>query len=494
MHRRVGNDQLSTSLNSKHTQICPVILAGGAGSRLWPLSRSMTPKQLLPLTSTNSLLQNTLQRLDGITQLSGESVIVCNEQHRFQVAEQIRQIGKSNIDIILEPVARNTAPALTLAALRLTENEADVIMLVLPADHFIGKVAEFQHAVSLAYTEAINNKVVLFGSKPEYAEEAYGYIKLGSSVHNDTYKLAGFVEKPNLNTAQTYVQSTEYLWNSGMYMMKASMWLQQVALHQANMLEICSSAFDKGCQDEYFYRVDKPLFSQNKSDSIDTAIMENLSSNCNSGIVIAFDIAWSDVGVWSSLWNINKKDQNGNVISGDTFLADTRNSYIHSDMRFIAALGLEDTIIVDTRDSLLVAKKNQAQKVSMVVSWLKQQRREELLENQCVFRPWGSYEQIGRGDSFQVKRLSFHPGAALSLQLHHHRAEHWIVIKGTATVTRGHENYLVTENQSTYIPHGVKHKLENQSLKPLEIIEVQSGSYFGEDDIVRFDNSYGRAN
>ena len=483
--------------------IQPVILSGGSGSRLWPMSRAMYPKQLLPMITDKSLLQDTVTRIDNLDETYSElkllePVIVCNESHRFFVAEQMLELGKSNSQIILEPEGKNTAPALTLAALTVAASNKDTIMLVMPADHVIQDVNKLHRAIEEGAELANTRHLVTFGITPNRAETGYGYIRKGKTIvnHNSgaTY-IEQFVEKPDLKTAQSYLESGDYLWNSGMFMMKASDWLEAIAHFNPEMSSCVESAWKNGEQDRDFYRVEKATFGTCPSDSIDYAVMEKVVSSPIDTIrtaMIPLDAGWSDVGAWSNLWDVSKKDISGNVTKGDVFVRDSKNCLIYSEHRHAAGLGLEDLVIVDTVDALLVSKKENAQDVKHVVAWLKEESRSEHMEHRKVFRPWGYYEGIDSGERCQVKRISVKVGASLSLQLHHHRAEHWIVVKGTAQVTRGDEVFLLSENQSTYIPLGVKHRLENKGAISLEMIEVQSGSYLGEDDIVRFDDVYGR--
>ncbi|MFV1984391.1 MAG: mannose-1-phosphate guanylyltransferase/mannose-6-phosphate isomerase [Thiohalomonadales bacterium] len=490
-------------MNNKQSnteEIIPVVLSGGSGTRLWPLSREHYPKQLLSLINDNTLLQDTFKRHDGLNAISQQQIIVCNEEHRFLVAEQVRELNSNTSKIILEPEGRNTAPALTLAALSIIDEQKDGVMLVLPADHAIINIPAYHDAVQHAYQFALQDKLVTFGIKPDNAETGFGYIKVGTELQNLCFELSEFVEKPDLKTAQEYLQSGRYVWNSGMFMMKASVWFHHIKLFSPNILSLCEKAYKAAQTDNDFCRVDKELFLKCESDSIDYAVMEKISENDNTknnqeistAIVVTLDAGWSDLGSWTSLWEIGKKDKNGNVTTGDVFIENTKNSYINSNKKLVAAIGLENTIIVETSDAVLVAHKDYAQDVKNIVTWLKQQNRNEQVNHQKVYRPWGCYESIDTGQRFQVKRITVNKGATLSLQLHHHRAEHWIVVKGTAKVTRGDEEFLVTENQSTFIPLGVKHRLENQGSIPLEMIEVQSGSYLGEDDIIRFDDRYGR--
>ncbi|MCW9023332.1 MAG: mannose-1-phosphate guanylyltransferase/mannose-6-phosphate isomerase [Gammaproteobacteria bacterium] len=481
----------------------PVILSGGSGSRLWPLSREMYPKQLISLVTEQTMLQDTVSRLNGIEDKNNiellKPVVVCNEEHRFFVAEQLRQIGSPADKIILEPIGRNTAPALTLAALAVAKDDPETVLLVMPADHVIQDASVFHQAIEQGMQLSTQGYLVTFGITPDSPQTGYGYIRKGKSIDSNSKTavlIEKFVEKPDLDTAQSYLDSGEYLWNSGLFMMKASSWLDEMSRLQADMLSCCDNAFTKGEDDKDFYRVEKELFSTCPSDSIDYAVMEKITddtSGKHQAAVIPLDAGWSDVGVWSTLWDVGEKDEAGNVVKGDVYTINTSNSLIYSDNRHIASIGLEGIIVVETADAVLVAHKDHAQDVKQVVNRLKAECRPEHLNHQLVYRPWGSYECIDGGERFQVKRITVNQGASLSLQLHHHRAEHWIVVKGTAQVTRGDETFLVTENESTYIPLGVQHRLENKGSIPLEMIEVQSGSYLGEDDIVRFEDIYGRS-
>ena len=484
--------------------IVPVILSGGSGTRLWPLSRKLFPKQFLPLVGERTMLQETLCRLRGIS--CGERIpplVVCNEAHRFLVAEQLQQIEERDSDIILEPVGKNTAPALTLAALTLLQRQ-DAVMLVLPADHTIRDIEAFQVATEYAITLANDDFLVAFGITPDRAETGYGYIRLGKSLvskedENEKpvpHSIEEFVEKPDLNTAKKYVTSGEYLWNSGMFVMKASRWLDAIRHCRPDIVESCEKSHEQGIRDHDFYRVDRETFSSCPSDSIDYAVMESITcQGVKSGFqtaVVPLTAGWSDVGAWSSLWEVRQQDGDRNVIKGDVFVQETSRSLLFSSGRLIAAVGLTDIMVVETADAVLVAHKSAAQDVKSIVEQLADEGRNEHVVHRRVHRPWGCYESIDNGERYQVKRITVNPGASLSSQMHHHRAEHWIVVKGTAKVTRGDEEYLVTENESTYIPLGTIHRLENPGTIPLEMIEVQSGSYLGEDDIVRFEDRYGR--
>lgn len=463
-------------------RIYPVILSGGSGTRLWPLSREHYPKQLLTLKGEQSLLQQTAARLDGMEDVA-EPLVVCNEEHRFLVAEQLREIGKPPQAIILEPVGRNTAPALSLAALRLVAQDRDALMLVMPSDHVIDDVQAFRAAVRESVALAQQGKLVTFGIVPTSPETGYGYIRRGPG-----HMVAAFVEKPNAETAAAYVNSGSYFWNSGMFLMPAAAWLDELARYRSDIRNACEEAYRHGKVDSDFFRADKEAFLHCPSDSIDYAVMERTDR----AVVVSLDAGWSDIGAWSAIWKVSKHDPAGNVLQGDVYALNTRNALLISRHRLVATVGVKDIVVVETPDAVLVAHKDEAQNVKEIVNRLKMDKRSEHLMHRRVFRPWGSYEGIDTGERFQVKRLIVKPGAAVSLQLHHHRAEHWIVVKGTARVTRGDEEVMLTENQSTYIPVGMKHRLENPGNIPLEIIEVQSGAYLGEDDIVRFEDRYNR--
>jgi mannose-1-phosphate guanylyltransferase/mannose-6-phosphate isomerase len=473
-----------------------VILSGGSGTRLWPLSREQYPKQLLPLTGDLSLLQATAKRMDGFaaTSLAAHPIVVCNEEYRFLTAEQLRQVGRTAKTIILEPVGRNTAPALTLAALAV---EGDPVLLVMPADHVVQDVAAFQQAMAFGAECASSGALVTFGIVPDRAETAYGYIRAGALLGangNPARGIDAFAEKPDAPTAERYVASGEYWWNSGIFMMRASVWLSAIGHFRPDIAAACRGAHDSGNRDHDFYRVGSTEFAACPSDSIDYAVMEKMAGE-NSGmdaVVVPMAAGWSDVGAWDALWQVLAKDAEGNAVRGDVMLHDTRNSMVVADGRLVACLGVDDLVVVETADAVMVAHKDKTQDVKQIVERLKAGRRPQANAHRKVCRPWGWYDSVDGGERFQVKRIVVNPGAALSLQMHHHRAEHWVVVRGTARVTRGEESFLVSENESTYIPLGVRHRLENPGMVPLEIIEVQSGSYLGEDDIVRFEDVYGR--
>lgn len=471
--------------------IIPVILSGGAGTRLWPLSRELYPKQLLPLVGERTLLQETLCRLDGTADL-GAPLVVCNENHRFMVAEQLRSVGQAPAAIILEPVGRNTAPAVAVAALQALAAGDDPLLLVLPADHVIREAAALRAAVATAATEAETGRLVTFGIVPTAPETGYGYIRAGAPLNEapgGACVVAAFVEKPDLATARTYVDSGDYYWNSGMFLFRASVYLQQLERFVPEMLVRCREALAAAVTDLDFIRLGAEAFAACPGNSIDYAVMEKTDA----AAVIPLDAGWSDVGSWSALWEVGEKDPAGNVLRGDVLTQDVSNCYLHAGNRMIAAVGLDNFVVVETADAVLVAAKDRVQDVKEIVAQLKQQGREEALLHRRVNRPWGTYECIGSAPRYQVKKIVVSPGATLSLQLHHHRAEHWIVVKGTARVTRGEEIFVISENQSTYIPLGIVHRLENPGRIPLELIEVQSGSYLGEDDIERFEDTYGRS-
>jgi len=474
--------------------LTPLILSGGSGTRLWPLSREMYPKQLLPLIGKRTMLQETAARVSGLPDLAAP-IVVCNESHRFMVAEQMREHGTTPQAIILEPVGRNTAPAVAVAALVALDrarkskggNDADPMLLVLPADHVIRDVGAFQSAVVTGSAAAAAGRLVTFGVVPDRAETGYGYIRRASG-DGPTYPVEQFVEKPDAATANTYVESGEYYWNSGMFMFRARAYLAELKRHAPAMLSACEDAVAAATRDLDFTRLPAAEFGACPSDSIDYAVMEKTDS----ATVVPLDAGWSDVGSWSALQDALPCDDQGNVVTGDVLVEDSRGCYLHSTGRLIGAVGLTDHVVVETRDAVLVAPRDRVQDVKALVAHLKAQGRGESALHREVFRPWGSYDSIDHGDRFQVKRLVVKPGATMSLQLHHHRAEHWIVVSGTAQITRGEETFLLGENESTYIPVGTKHRIANPGKVVLHIIEVQSGSYLGEDDIVRFEDIYGR--
>ncbi|MGB0898009.1 MAG: mannose-1-phosphate guanylyltransferase/mannose-6-phosphate isomerase [Psychrobium sp.] len=465
--------------------ILPVIMAGGNGSRLWPLSRQLFPKQFLNLYGDSTMLQSTVARLDGIDHQP--PLIICNEEHRFVVAEQLRSAQLEHGQILLEPVGRNTAPAIALAAFNAINQGQDPLLLVLAADHVIQNTSAFIDAVQQAQVLASHNKLVTFGIKPTTPETGYGYIKASES--NTLFaQVEQFVEKPNLTTAQDYLIQGNYFWNSGMFMFKASTFLAELRQHRLDIYNACQSAMSNTTSDLDFIRIDKTAFELCPDDSIDYAVMEKTSH----AMVVPMDANWSDIGSWSALWDIEDKDDNGNVSHGDTISVGTTNSYINAQDKLVTTVGLDNVVIVETKDAILVADKSEVQQVKDIVNMLKNEKRSEISEHREVYRPWGKYDSLDNGQRFKVKRITVKPGARLSTQMHHHRAEHWIVVTGTAKVVKDKEEVFLTENQSTYIPVGSVHSLENPGMVDLELIEVQSGGYLGEDDIVRFDDKYGR--
>ena len=470
------------------TQLHPIILSGGSGTRLWPTSRTGYPKQLLPLLSENSMLQETARRV-----APGEGfaapLVIANNEHRFIIAEQLRLIDIEPAAIVLEPVARNTAPAIAAAALMLAADDPDALMLVLPSDHAVRDVPAFHDAVGRAAKLAGDGRLVTFGIRPERAETGYGYIRQGAGLDvADGYEVAAFVEKPDAARAQTFLDDGGYSWNSGMFVFSAGGYLAELERWQPAILDACKAAVDAAERDLAFLRLDEDGFAASPSVSIDYAVMEKTER----AAVIACDIGWSDVGSWQALWQVSDKDAAGNATHGDVTLHEVSNSYVRADHRLVTVLGLSDVVVVESADAVLVASASASQAVREVVDKLKATDRKEVGEHTRVYRPWGYYEGIDAGERFQVKRIAVKPGGRLSLQKHHHRAEHWIVVKGTAEVVRGDDTLLLEENQSVYIPLGAAHRLSNPGRIELELIEVQSGSYLGEDDIVRLDDVYGR--
>jgi mannose-1-phosphate guanylyltransferase/mannose-1-phosphate guanylyltransferase/mannose-6-phosphate isomerase len=463
----------------------PVILSGGSGTRIWPLSRSSHPKQFLPLVSEKSMFQETLVRLQGIEGMQAP-LGICNESHRFMMAEQFREMGIQPSAIILEPVGKNTAPVGAMAAL--SAKSPDDVLLILAADHVIEDIPAFQKAVKQAEALAKKGAMVMFGIVPTKPETGYGYIKRGS-VLGDAYTVEAFVEKPDLAKAQQYVDSGEYYWNSGMFAFTAGRYLEKLEKFSPEILSACRKAHEKAVVDMDFLRLDKEEFCRCPANSIDYAVMERTEK----GVVIPLDAGWNDVGSWSSLWELANKDEAHNAVYGDVISQDTEDCFLYSDSRLVTTVGVKNLIIVETEDAVLVADKDKVQNVKEIVAKLKASQRKEANVHTKVYRPWGHYQSIDSGGRYQVKRLCVKPGAILSLQMHHHRAEHWVVVKGTALVTKDNEELLLSENESTYIPLGVKHRLKNPGVIPLEIIEVQSGSYLGEDDIMRFQDQYGRS-
>ena len=465
--------------------IVPIILSGGSGTRLWPLSRKLHPKQFINLVNDTTLFQDTILRLPKDT---ANPLIICNEEHRFLAAEQLRQIDKESNGIILEPIGRNTAPAIALAALKFVNNGEDPLLLVLSADHLIQNIDAFHQSIKVAEKLAENNKLVTFGIVPDKAETGYGYIKANIDNTADYYKIQSFTEKPNEEDAKKYLDSGNYLWNSGMFMFKASIYLQELEKFEPEILASCK----KSCQTEYkdkdFIRLNNDEFRQCPEQSIDYGVMEHTEG----AMVVPLDANWSDIGSWNALWDAKNKDKDGNVSEGDVILDGVKNTYTYSSNRLVSVIGISDLVIVDTQDALLVADKKYSQNIKNIVNQLKKNNRPEADNHRKVFRPWGYYDSIDADDGFQVKRILVNPGAKLSLQKHEHRAEHWVVVKGVAKVTCGDKTFSLKENQSTYIPKGEVHRLENTEEIDLEIIEIQTGDYLGEDDIIRLEDDYQR--
>ncbi|HTD02217.1 mannose-1-phosphate guanylyltransferase/mannose-6-phosphate isomerase [Undibacterium sp.] len=478
----------------------PVILSGGSGTRLWPLSREKHPKQLLALVGEESMLQATATRMHEFTgdlPVATGMIVVCNEEYRFITAEQLRAVGCVNSTLLLEPAGKNTAPALTLAALSATANREDAVLLVMPADHVIADTGGFHRAIQQGLPQAVKGAMVTFGVVPDRPETGYGYIHVGDTLPDSPLRaLQAFVEKPTLETAQQYLAGGVHLWNSGIFMMRASVWLAAIRHFNPEMFHACRLAVQQARVDCDFVRIDKTAFQSCPSDSIDYAVMEKLPKAAELGIagcVVPFDAGWSDVGAWDAVWQVSAKDANGNAFKGDVMMEDSRNCLVVSDSRLVACLGLEDVIVVETPDAVLVTNKSNTQNIKRIVSRLRDGNYTQADNHRKVYRPWGHYDSVDSGERFQVKRIVVKPGAQLSMQMHRYRAEHWIVVKGIALVTKGEQLLTLVANQSVYIPLGVKHRLENHGKLDLELIEVQSGSYLGEDDIVRFDDIYGRA-
>ncbi len=470
--------------------IVPVILSGGSGSRLWPLSRESYPKQFLPLVDQRTMLQNTALRIAGIPEIS-PPLVVCNEEHRFMVAEQLRAVGIHPATVILEPVGRNTAPAVAIAALHARRDGADPILLILPADHTINDTDGFRAEITQVAHHATAGRLITFGIIPTSPETGYGYIKAGAPVDDSgVCAVERFVEKPNLATAQAYLAAGGYSWNSGMFMFRASVFLAELERYAPAMLTACQQAISTGRLDTDFLWLERQTFANCPKDSIDYAVMEKTSD----AVIAPLAVGWNDVGSWSALWEVGVRDEEGNILRGDAIAVDTRDTYIDATTRLVATVGVDDLVVVETADAVLVASKERVQDVKAIVDHLNASQRPESRSHRKVYRPWGFYDSIDCEQRFQVKRIMVRPGASISLQMHHHRAEHWVVVSGTACVYRGNESFVLTENQSTYIPVGIQHRLTNPGKIPLEIIEVQSGSYLGEDDIVRFEDIYGRSN
>ncbi|MCJ0927744.1 mannose-1-phosphate guanylyltransferase/mannose-6-phosphate isomerase [Acinetobacter lwoffii] len=471
----------------------PVILSGGSGTRLWPLSRSSYPKQFLPITEEKTLFQLTLERISNLNQSLANfqnPIIVTNENHRFIVAEQLR-LQKTSAQILLEPIARNTAPAIAAAAELALSRGEDPVLLILAADHVIEQQEAFNQAVAVGLSAAESGKLVTFGIVPTAPETGYGYIKAQQKVEQSelkSYPVAEFVEKPNRATAEQYVADGSYLWNSGMFMFKASTYLQELEKFNPAIAQNAKNAIQSCKNDLDFIRLDKESFEQCPEDSIDYAVMEKTEH----AVVVPLNANWNDVGAWNSVWEVSQKDENGNSLRGDVITQDTHNSLIHAETRLVSTLGVENIVVIETADAVLVAAQSKVQDIKKIVEKLKSNQRCEIDAHRKVYRPWGSYDSIEHGSRYQVKCIVVNPGQKLSLQMHHHRAEHWIVVNGTAKVRKGDETVMLTENQSIYIPLGETHALENPGKVPLELIEVQSGSYLGEDDIVRFEDVYGR--
>jgi mannose-1-phosphate guanylyltransferase/mannose-6-phosphate isomerase len=466
----------------------PVILSGGSGTRLWPLSRAMYPKQLQSLASPRTMIQETALRLHGQADIAAP-LVVCNNDHRFAIADQLLEASVPALTILLEPVARNTAPAVAAAALLVAERDPDGLMAVLAADHYIADTAAFQAAVAAARALAQTGKLVTFGIKPDRAHTGYGYIEIGAALASGAHAVASFREKPDEETAARYVSSGKYLWNSGMFVFSARRFLEELAKYQPDVLDACRAAVSGSRRDLDFVRLDEKAFAASPSISVDYAVMERTRD----AAVIPVSMGWNDIGAWNALWEMGDKDADGNVVMGDVIARDLHDCYVRTERTLVAAIGLRDLLVVETGDAVLVVPRSRADEVKEIVAELKKRGRSEEQSHRRHHRPWGFYESIDAGENFQVKHLMVKPGGRLSLQMHHHRAEHWVVVRGTGQVTRGDEVMLLGPNESTYIPIGMQHRLENPGKVPLHLIEVQSGAYLGEDDIVRLDDVYKRA-
>ena len=468
--------------------LIPVVLCGGSGTRLWPLSRDTYPKQFLQLLGKQSLLQRTVQRVSGLPQVTAP-MMVTHESSRFIVAEQLREAGIRDAQILLEPMRRNTAPAMATAALCALSRHEDPLMLVLPSDHLIKDTAAFHRAIEVASKAAREGKLVTFGIKPTRAETGYGYICANQPDPDSARPVLEFVEKPDRHTAEQYVSNGNYYWNSGMFLFRARTFIEELELHQPDVLAACRESLQGAAQDIDFVRLDEAAYAKNPDIAVDYAVMERTQN----AAMVALDAEWSDIGSWASVWEAADKDERNNATQGDAMLEECENCLVHSSDRLVVAVGLRNVVVVETPDAVLVMDADHAQQAKQVVKRLSDEKRPEATQHRKIFRPWGAYDSIGMGQRFQVKRISVKQGAKLSLQMHHHRAEHWVVVSGTAKITNGDKEYLLTENQSTYIPVGVVHSLENPGKIPLELIEIQSGEYLGEDDIVRLQDRYGRA-